>query len=557
MEKKSRLELSRATLLEDLVKQYEMNPTRELASQIMHYPGSMHKIPASVAYRLMNIRGCDGFFLPFLDDKTRVLEPYLRGNTTDAMNFFQYLFAQDGSLLSECVGTWVASTPILVEAAVKTCPWATTYLKDSILPNAIVENLIKQDGRVYSFMLNDMSDRKLIVAALTAVNNPVSIVAIPGGESMPRDILELAVKRKGENLRFLKSYVAHVDWIKMALQQDGMFLRFAKGISHETECVQIAVKQNGMALQFASDELRGNKEIVTMALMQDGNALMYASRELQGEVEIVKIAVSQNGMALQYVNPEFRGDYEVVRSAVRNHGGALKLASRELQGNLEIVKTAVIRDGMVLEFASMELKGNLEIVKDAVKQNGMALHFASDALKENMEVVKAALHSTIAAYSEVSYKLFKNEKLHEICISRMRNSPETLFDFQRSERHGEGEIFMKTAHFTLGYDLDRMKRILAYDGTLIRHASHKIRSNHELIKIAVRSHAAAIKFIGDECHEDTDLMLALVKESPATYMYMRYHHRENPAIASIAVQKCYFMRVFAPAEIVAKVAWRE
>ena len=108
--------------------------------------------------------------------------------------------------------------------------------------------------------------------------------------------------------------------------------------------------------------------------------------------EAVLASVSKSGFNLRELPLEFRNDKDVVLAAVKQlHVYALEHASKGLRNDRDVVLEAVIYNGRSLQYASEELQNDREIVLEAVKSDRHVLSFVYPNFQDDLEIVSAAI----------------------------------------------------------------------------------------------------------------------------------------------------------------------
>lgn len=275
------------------------------------------------------------------------------------------------------------------------------------------------------------------------------------------------------------------------------------------------------------------------------------------DVDVALAAVRACGPAvLAQLGPALRGRRDVILAACEAPlavgvaaQSVLLLAAAEHRADHGVVLAAVSRLGTDLRFASAALCADREVVSAALAQDAnRSYRFASAALREDASLViaaarrwgyhGAALHDALRSHREVALSVVQNDEhalrrfSERICadygvaLAATRAFPAAI----RYVAPGLIEQRIVAA----GEDLaqDPLFRVAA----LALHAAPEaLRSNKELVLLAVRHRGCALREAAEPLRADREVVSAAIEENGLAIRYASDALRADPELARAAI----------------------
>ena len=336
-----------------------------------------------------------------------------------------------------------------------------------------------------------------------------------------RMLAPAAVKTNGMSLQFMGEYRNNRDVILAAVRQDGLAVEYAPVFEEENdaefakEVAMEAVKQNGMAWQELNYKLPVLKADDDAELEPWVRALAFA-------------AVKQNPASFEHMLPDkLAGNRELVLEVVKTKPGLLYHSSdqnlqRELMSNKDfamramlddhrsvVIAPAAVRDDSclmvevilkfpdALEHVSERLRNTFHVVLAAVLGDPHALTYASDALKNNRELVLRAVEQNVKAMWHVSDAL-RADREFVLQVMKMKDGGDMLGYVSNGTLEDDEEIVRAAVQTSPREGLSA--------------ASVRLRSNVEIVKLAIESTDKSanavgdvLRQMGDELHDSLEM----------------------------------------------------
>ena len=205
--------------------------------------------------------------------------------------------------------------------------------------------------------------------------------------------------------------------------------------------------------------------------------------------------------------------------AVERKGVALGLVSVELRADGGVVRIAVAQDGMALRFASAELQSSAEIVRIAVAQNGWALQHASADLQARRDVVIVA-----AAQGGGSWHRSLQHASAELQQDPVLRRLDSLGDDERALPHAllRLQLFDHLEHLPRMLDEgiadgEHLLSLVGQSGMYLQYASAELKSNAEIVRIAVAQNGWALQHASADLHARRNIVIVAVAEGTKGY----------------------------------------
>lgn len=358
-----------------------------------------------------------------------------------------------------------------------------------------------------------------------------------------------AVSWKGTNLKYLKSEFQNDFAIVLeAVQNQGMALEFSsRRLQENIEIVFAAIDNDLRAFRFVGPKLKKNRRVTMRALSQptenllflpkftrDNFAIMraaaaslentpqfdeldanlefftklcsvnglffeYASSRLRDDEGLAKIAIANNGVAYQWISERSRKDKELACFAMYCAGFEQLLNPldpeilKDLQVRKQFYQTKVCignnimvsRDSWVPSLA--RYSGDKGRVVSVIKNHGAVFQYAAPKFRTNKALLLLAMKSYLPALA---------------CASRsLKRDP----DFAREAVEFNGmalQYFDATTQDRYDIVLTAVKQC----GLALNFASHSLRSNVNIVRIAISNNYLAVMSVAWPCDPSVVLM---------------------------------------------------
>jgi len=201
---------------------------------------------------------------------------------------------------------------------------------------------------------------------------------------------------------------------------------------------------------------------------------------------------------------ERRDNFEVVLTAVRQSAWTLKFASERLRGNLEVVLAATTRrDGDVLKFASKTLRGDCEAMAAIIRaSSGYVFKYASKALRGDPKLLRLALQTDDRALEFASEELRGDREIVLEAV-RARANRERNYGLDPCQRRNNHPFSYATEE--LRQDRDFVLKAVATQGECLHFAATELKTDRELVEIAVKQIPFAISAYSPEVKNLRDI----------------------------------------------------
>jgi hypothetical protein len=261
-----------------------------------------------------------------------------------------------------------------------------------------------------------------------------------------KDLADLVLKHKGEDLVRWKCYNDDKDMVISAIRNNFVALQFASDrLVDDLDVVKEAINsKHPNAFGYASTRLRRDKEATMYAISKNGLAIRYASRQFLEDRDIAMVAVQNNGEVLEFLPKQFRNDRDIVIAAIINYPSAIQYSiefrkdpdliifalQRDedaslfttvpelLRKNRDFLLRAVSTNGRVLQYLSDGNRSDPELVLVAVKQNGMCLKYTSSKIQDDKDIVAVAIENEPMSLQYASRRLQYDQDFRKILKSR-------------------------------------------------------------------------------------------------------------------------------------------
>jgi len=316
----------------------------------------------------------------------------------------------------------------------------------------------------------------------------------------------------------------------------------SKEIRDDADVVQVAVGRNPWALRYASARLRSDALIVATAVGSSGETLQLASPELRSDKKIVLAAVMNFGLALRHASNALKNDYDVVVAAINNHAFALRSASVVLQEDLRVVMLAVTICGCVLKYVPAKLKSNATVVVAAITNDWRALKYAHSKLRGSVDIVSVAITQDGRALKFATAGCQNNEQVVARAAHQHGSSIQYASELLRGDKSMALIAMRCYSSHALRYvtpELQNNKEVVLesvrYNGLSLEHASAALRSDIDVVRVAVMSSGKALRFASPKLHFSKELALIAISNDTLSARYVGAEIMADPIIKQTLV----------------------
>lgn len=227
------------------------------------------------------------------------------------------------------------------------------------------------------------------------------------------------------------------------------------------------------------------------------------AQDLFNNIDFLLSAMEINGFLLQYIPDNLKNHKALVLNAINSHSK---------------VKNGQLGNESPLEYASELLRDDIDVVLAAIEKDGKAILYASDNLKNNVDLVSQALKNG-AGLSYFNYLPFKLQNRENLLLT-LNNGGGLIADIPTNLR-SDKEIVMIA---------------VKYYGKNLRQASTELKNDKEIVMAAVKSCGEMLEYTSDELRNDPKIVLAAVTENGAALKFASEELKNNREIAITAVR---------------------
>lgn len=227
------------------------------------------------------------------------------------------------------------------------------------------------------------------------------------------------------------------------------------------------------------------------------------AQDLFNNIDFLLSAMEINGFLLQYIPDNLKNHKALVLNAINSHSK---------------VKNGQLGNESPLEYASELLRDDIDVVLAAIEKDGKAILYASDNLKNNVDLVSQALKNG-AGLSYFNYLPFKLQNRENLLLT-LNNGGGLIADIPTNLR-SDKEIVMIA---------------VKYYGENLSQASTELKNDKEIVMAAVKSFGEMLEYTSDELRNDPKIVLAAVTENGAALKFASEELKNNREIAITAVR---------------------
>ena len=304
--------------------------------------------------------------------------------------------------------------------------------------------------------------------------------------------------------------------------------------------VMAAVASYGDRLALADEKLRDDREVVLAAVRNRPQALRWASLRMRRDPEVAMEAVRRWGHAIQFVDPSNPSMTDLALEALRKDPSTWShlVYGGPLFNDATFLRKAVSLSPQILRCVPIAIRKNEALFKEillaALDKNEAALAQASGAILADPDFILRAGEKRFYALAYAAGRAAKDPR-----VLAMKDDRERV---ERSLKQGSW-YGLGAASVRLQTDLDLIKKVIAsckaepkYVGQnlhpsvwkdrkvvmdllkagprLLAGAPWRIRSDRELVLVAVGQDGAAFAAVDRVLREDREVVLAALKSRP-------------------------------------------
>jgi hypothetical protein len=362
-----------------------------------------------------------------------------------------------------------------------------------------------------------------------------------------RDVVLTALNQSWQALQYASNELkSDRHFVLRAGAQSADVLQYASDeLKNDREFVLIHVQQSWKVLQFASNELKNDRDIVLTAVNQNWLSLAYAANKIKNDREIILAAVNNRSLdswkAIQFIdcwtfdtelafavieklscdytktftvssspsfNIMFKVERPIVLEILNKYPLMLLYAPRTIKQDHEAALIAVSADENAFQFTSPQLQNDKEFCLCALQRNWRCIHFMIQSENEHL----AFLSSCWEFKFMVIFCLTKLKNDNDIMLTQYANflvsvcctmQPSIKNAFVTTKKFNNNGTIQKELNLELAYELlsesginqnfNVMFEAVKQDGRALYWASDELKSNQELVVMAVRNDWRAYK----------------------------------------------------------------
>jgi len=386
---------------------------------------------------------------------------------------------------------------------------------------------------------NEQIDNKTYMLKLIA-KNPRTIICASDRLKDDRDVVLKAITNNDFFGYLLKDASTRIkgdkEIVLKAVSGNGFALQYASlKLRDDYNVVLQATKSNWYALKFASPRLQDNYEIVKIAVQgdrvnistEDGkthfSALEFSSKRLQDNKEIVKLSVAIRPLSLQFASEKLKDDYDIVSFTLTDNFAslaAIQFASVRIQNDDTFIKKYLKKDPYFLKFVTQKFKDDKALVLPIISKTPEYFEYISPRLQNDENIVTNMVNKKPQLIKFASLNMRNNKKL---MIDIVKTNPQ-LVRYASMELLKDKDIAIATIQSATSryksyecgsaiYYLDKsifsnkeiFIELVKIDGMLLRFGSQKLRSDKDIIAVALKNNKKSEKYVFNNFKECKNL----------------------------------------------------
>jgi hypothetical protein len=245
----------------------------------------------------------------------------------------------------------------------------------------------------------------------------------------------------------------------------------------------------------------------------DENLFPLLPESIKANDNQVKILLKKNGKLLSLLSDEQKNNEELVETAINNRPTAIQYASEQIKNNTDIFKVVLSKNGRALEFASAQISDNNELALIAMRQNFRSIDFLSARLKEDLAFMKLCVLIKPEVFKYLPDNL---RNVSELILLAASNNKDTYKSVDRNLFIDNNEL---------------CEAILKSNGEALKIMPENVKSNRNLVKIAIQENPYFVKYASDDILADLEFMTYVAKINPCIYLFCKANLKNNDAFS--------------------------
>ncbi|KAF0975593.1 hypothetical protein FDP41_005587 [Naegleria fowleri] len=295
------------------------------------------------------------------------------------------------------------------------------------------------------------------------------------------------------------------------VQCDGLCLEYAcSDFKKDPQIVREAYLQNPKSFKFCSEELRNQLKFVKELFRVDPQCLTYLpiTHELFYRKEFMLEAIQIDGSWLRKASHELRNDREVVMKAIESYPNALSYASKELRSDEEVVMTALKRNVKAFQYVDPSLYGNETVLRYAIEHDGYLFQSLPEEFRRNQQLALLACKTTPFILKKFDFQQ-PISQYREFALQAVKNNAKTFYHLP-SIFSNDREIVMTVIQ----------SPEFALDNYLFHRVGDDLRSDKEVVKLAIQHNPMALQYAGEAMREDLEIVLPAIRKCGKAFTYI-------------------------------------
>lgn len=370
----------------------------------------------------------------------------------------------------------------VVRECVKYEPQSLAYASERLRDKKdVVLIAVNKNGVALEFAsLRLRNDPKVVKSAVTGNGRSRALAYIGSELQLNKEILELVIKESPKIMQRVDEALLDKEWL-----------------------VEIMSQCNGRVFKYLPEKIRFDKDFVLKVIKQE----VYDSLDcsLKSDEDVLWAAMNANPGDFLHVPEQLRSEERIAKKMLAIDGNSYYNLSFELRSKPEILEYALRHckeqnSCSISERIPKELKTK-EVALKCVGINGLELQYYWD-FYDDEEVVRAAVSNDSLAIEFASMRLKENKELSLLALS---NDAEALLYLSEKMR----------SDYLIGH-----KALTNGGGWLLECLSENLRSDFELVKIAVKKDGSSIAFASKELKDNEEIALLALKSDPSALTFL-------------------------------------
>lgn len=234
-------------------------------------------------------------------------------------------------------------------------------------------------------------------------------------------IIERLQKNESNNMKekeLLNNLVNNKELMLNIINQDSETIFYvSERLKNDKDIALLAVKKDGNNLKYLTN-LKDNYEIVLEAVKQSGEALVYASKRLKNNRVIALTAINNNCNSYKFLSKQLSNDRILASLCIKENGLLIQYLPTKLSKNKELNLLAVEENYLAMSLINTSLINDKCIALKALKNNEHAWYYIGEELKEEIGMNDPIeyLEKYLLSKKFNQYLITKSEKKQKIKI---------------------------------------------------------------------------------------------------------------------------------------------